>query len=194
MVEGDQPAAIPLHGYANVAGQLDGVRSDEVERLERHLTEADDEARRENFERLAQVRRAVAYLAHGRRRIAATFVTRVTEHGVGNEYLCARQAGSMQQQREVAPALILREWDAAAVAAQPSRGFSDEKHPCLQVSVGGAEHAPSPFHTLTKATCLHVFNQLQEGFVCFHNHIVLYHGEQVVFSVLRLVKPTERMV
>ncbi len=182
MVEGNQLVTIPLHGCTNVACELDVVRSDEIERFERHLTQTDDEARRENVERLAQVRRAVVNLAYGWRRIASPFITGITEHGVGDEYLFAGQTGLMQEQREVASRLILREWNAATVAAQPSGCFGDEQHPGMHTAVGGTEHAPSPFHTLTEAACLHLFDQLRERFVCIHRHIVLYRGS-VMFIV-----------
>lgn len=183
MIEGNEVVAIPLCGCTNVAGELDVVRGDEVERFESHLSQTDDEVGQENVERLAQVRRAVAKLAHGWRRVASTLVTRVTKHGVSDEYFFAGQTCLMQEQREVAPRLILRERDAATVSAQATGRFCDEEHLRVQVAIGGTQHAPSSFHALAEATCLHVFDQLRERFVCMHRHIVLYIGKCDVYGV-----------
>ncbi len=173
MVERNQLITVPFHDRTNVVSELDVVRSDEIECLEGHLSEADDGVWRDDFNRLAQVWRAVANLARGRRCVASSCISWVTEHGIGNEYLFAGQTSSLQQQSEVASRLILREWNAAAVSTQATGRFGDEKDLCMQVSVGGTQHAPSPLHSLAEATHLHLFDQLREGFVCFHKHIVL---------------------
>lgn len=182
MVEGDESIAIPFYSCANVAGELYTVWSNEVERLEGHQPQADDEMRRENVERLAQVRRAVAQLAQSWWCVASSLVTRVTEYGVGDEYFCAGQSSFMQEQREVAPRLILRERDAAAIATHATGRFGYEKHLRVQVAIGGTQHAPSPFHTLAEVTCLRLFDQLREGFICIHISIVLYMGSMAFMA------------
>ena len=174
VVEGDELIAIPDGRFADVAGKFDLVGSDEPERPEGRLSERNDGARGEDVQRLTQMVRAVAQLAHGWRRVAPVLVSRVAENGVGDEYFFARETGGLQEQREVAPRLILRKRDATAISAQATGRFGDEQYPGVQVAVGATEDAPAPFHTRAAMACLRLFHQLREAFVSIHSHSIQF--------------------
>ena len=102
VVEGDEPATMPLDGAANVAGKLQFVWGDEMQGFKGNLTERDDAARRDKLDGLAQVRRTIVDFPRRRGRVASALVTWIAEDSVGDENLFACQRGGLQKRREIA--------------------------------------------------------------------------------------------
>jgi hypothetical protein len=71
---------------------------------------------------------------------------RIAKHGVGDEYVVARQPNGREQSLEILSGLIPVKRDAAAFRTQTPWSFRDEERSRVQRAIPRPEHSASPAH------------------------------------------------